>query len=232
MYLRISPETSLKKITVGMFEKIFEVAKDFRNEGSDPSHHQEFTMIEHYAAYRNHIDNMTFTEAMFDYIFEHIPELQKTISVTDKNGVSKEVSFQTPWQRIDYISQIKTDSGIDVSVYMTGDEDKLRNDIKAAGHQWDGLDTQGLTTMIDYLYKKVTRPKIVGPSFIVNYPKLMQPLARISDEDDNIVEQRQLLINGREVIKAYSELVDPILQQQNFDDQSGALAAGDEEATS
>jgi lysyl-tRNA synthetase class 2 len=112
MYLRISPETSLKKITVGMFEKIFEVAKDFRNEGSDPSHHQEFTMIEHYATYRNHEDNMLFTEAMFDYIFEHIPELQKTISVTDKNGLSKEVSFQTPWPRIDYISQISIDSGI------------------------------------------------------------------------------------------------------------------------
>lgn len=117
-----------------MFEKIFEVAKDFRNEGSDPSHHQEFTMIEHYAAYRNHEDNMAFTEAMFDYIFTQLPALKKVISVTDKNGVTKEVNFQTPWPRIDYIAQIKKDSGIDVSTYMDGDEDKLRNDIKSAGH--------------------------------------------------------------------------------------------------
>jgi len=232
MYLRISPETSLKKITVGMFEKIFEVAKDFRNEGSDPSHHQEFTMIEHYATYRNHEDNMIFTEAMFDYLFAQLPALKKIISVTDKNGISKEVNFQTPWPRIDYIIQIKKDSGIDVSQYADGDEEKLRADIKSAGHQWEGLDNQWLATMIDYLYKKVTRPQIVWPAFIVNYPKLMQPLARVSDENSNIVEQRQLLINWWEVIKAYSELVDPIEQQANFDAQSSALAAGDEEATS
>lgn len=231
MYLRISPETNLKKATVGMFEKVFEVAKDFRNEGSDPSHHQEFTMIEHYAAYRNHEDNMRFTEEMFDYLFTAIPELKKTINVVDKQWVSKEVSFQTPWQRVNYVDQIKKDSNIDVSGYGEGDDEKLRADIKAAGHSWEGIEKQGLTTMIDYLYKKVTRPKIVGPAFIVNYPKLMQPLARTSDKDKNIVEQWQLLINWWEVIKAYSELVDPVEQQANFDAQAWALAAGDEEAT-
>jgi lysyl-tRNA synthetase class 2 len=231
MYLRISPETNLKKATVGMLEKIFEVAKDFRNEGSDPSHIQEFTMIEHYAAYRNHEDNMSFTEQMFDYIFEHIPELKKAITVIDKNGIEKEVSFQTPRQRIDYISQIKQDSGIDVSQYTADDEAQLRTDIKAKGHHREWLDTQGTATMIDYLYKKVTRPQIVGPAFIVNYPKTMQPLARQSDTNPNIVEQRQLLINGREVIKAYCELVDPIQQQANFDEQAGAVAKWDDEAT-
>ncbi len=107
-----------------------------------------------------------------------------------------------------------------MGAYKEGDDEKLRADIKAAGHSWEGMDKQGLTTMIDYLYKKVTRPKIVGPAFIVNYPKLMQPLARTSDSDKNIVEQWQLLINGWEVIKAYSELVDPIEQQANFDAQA------------
>jgi lysyl-tRNA synthetase, class II len=231
MYLRISPETNLKKATVGMLEKIFEVAKDFRNEGSDPSHHQEFTMIEHYAAYRDHEDNMRFTEQMFDYIFTHIPELKQTINVTDKQGVTKEVSLQTPRERIDYVAQIRKDSGIDVSAYSEGDDDQLRADIKTAGHTREGIDKQGLVTMIDYLYKKVTRPKIVWPAFIVNYPKLMQPLARTSNADDKLVEQRQLLINGREVIKAYSELVDPVEQQANFDAQAAALEAWDEEAT-
>lgn len=85
--------------------------------------------------------------------------------------------------------------------------------------------------MIDYLYKKVTRPKIVGPAFIYNYPKTMQPLARQSDENPNIVEQRQLVINGWECIKTYSELVDPVQQQANFDEQADALARGDDEAT-
>lgn len=231
MYLRISPETNLKKATVWMLEKIFEIGKQFRNEWSDPSHHQEFTSIEHYAAYWNHEDNMVFTEKMFDYIFDKIPALHRTINIADKQWVMKSVSFQTPWPRIDYISQIRTDSWIDVSLYEEWDDEKLRNDIKASWHTWEGIDTQWITTMIDYLYKKVTRPKIVGPAFIVNYPKLMQPLARTSDGNKHIVEQWQLLINGWEVIKAYSELVDPIEQQANFDAQAGALEAWDEEAT-
>lgn len=231
VYLRISPETSLKKATAGMFEKVFEVAKDFRNEWSDPSHLQEFTMIEHYATYWNHENNMRFTEEMFDYIFTNIPELKKTIQVTDKQGVWKEVSFNTPRKRIDYVAQIKKDSGIDVSSYDRHDEEKLRWDILRAWHTWEGIEKQGVTTMIDYLYKKVTRPQIVGPAFMINYPKLMQPLARVSDKDSHIVEQRQLLINGREVIKAYSELIDPVLQQENFDIQAKALDAWDEDAT-
>ncbi len=231
VYLRISPETSLKKATAGMFEKVFEVAKDFRNEWSDPSHLQEFTMIEHYATYWNHENNMRFTEEMFDYIFTNIPELKKTIQVTDKQGVWKEVSFNTPRKRIDYVAQIKQDSGIDVSSYDRHDEERLRWDILAAWHTWEGIEKQGVTTMIDYLYKKVTRPQIVGPAFMMNYPKLMQPLARVSDKDSHIVEQRQLLINGREVIKAYSELIDPVLQQENFDIQAKALDAWDEDAT-
>jgi len=231
MFLRISPETNLKKATVGMFEKIFEVAKDFRNEWSDPSHHQEFTMIEHYAAYRNHEDNMKFTEKMFDYVFANIPDLNKTITVIDKQGISKEVSFQTPWPRINYVEQIQKDSGIDVSKYTEDDVQKLRDDITAQWHRREWMEKQGVITLIDYLYKKVTRPKIVWPAFIVNYPKLMQPLARSNDTNPNLVEQRQLLINGREVIKAYSELVDPIEQQANFDMQAAAIEAGDEEAT-
>lgn len=232
MYLRISPETNLKKATVGMLEKVFEVAKDFRNEWSDPSHIQEFTMIEHYAAYRNHEDNMAFTEQMFDYVFTKLPELKKTISVSDKEGNPRTVNFQTPRPRIDYVQQILSDSGIDVSLYGPDDEVKLRADILAKWHTRVGIETQATATMIDYLYKKVTRPKIIWPAFIVNYPKTMQPLARQSDINPKIVEQRQLLINGREVIKAYCELVDPIQQQINFDEQAGAAAKGDDETTS
>lgn len=94
------------------------------------------------------------------------------------------------------------------------------------------MEEQSTATMIDYLYKKVTRPNIVGPAFVYNYPKAMQPLARPSDANPNIVEQWQLVVNGWEVIKAYSELVDPVLQKQNFVDQQQALDKGDEEATS
>jgi len=231
MYLRISPETALKMLTAGRFEKVFEVAKDFRNEGSDPSHHQEFTVIEHYSAYRNYKDNMKFTEKMFDYVFDKIPELNKKLKIADKDWNIKAVDFTTPRARIDYIEKVKKDSWIDVSKYQDSDEWKLRQDILDKGYNREWIQEQWLTTMIDYLYKKVTRPKITWPAFIFNYPKTMQPLARGNDENNLIVEQRQLLVNGREIIKAYSELVNPIEQQANFDKQSNALANGDEEAT-
>ncbi len=231
MYLRISLECPQKMATVGWLEKVFEIGKEFRNEWSDPSHIQEFTGCEHYAAYWNYEDNMRFTEQMFDYLFANIPQLSKKIQVVDKAWATKEVDFQTPWQRIDYIAQVLSDSGIDVSVYGPEDEQALRDLIKSKWFVWEGLDVQTTATMIDYLYKKVTRPKIVGPAFIYNYPKTMQPLARPSDADPKIVEQRQLLVNGWELIKAYSELVDPIQQQANFDEQADAVAKGDDEAT-
>ena len=94
------------------------------------------------------------------------------------------------------------------------------------------MEKMGTITLIDYLYKKVLRPTIVGPAFIYNYPVIMQPLARVSDGDGNIVEQFQLLVNGREICKAYSELVNPLEQQANFDKQTEAANKGDEEATS
>lgn len=143
-----------------MFEKIFEVTRNFRNEGSDPSHHQEFTAIEHYATYWNYEDNMKFTEQMFDYIFEKLPQLNRKVKVTSKSGLTKEVDFTTPWQRVDYTAQVHKDSGIDVSQYGPEDEDRLRADIQAKGHHWEGIHNQATATMIDYLYKKVTRPHI------------------------------------------------------------------------
>jgi len=230
-FLRIAPETALKKATVWRFERVFEIGKNFRNEWSDPSHMQEFTAVEHYAAYWNFTDNMKFTEDMFDYIFDTL-KLDRNVKIKDKEWQEKEVNFATPWERIDYIAGVKEKSWIDIESYAMEDEKKLREDIKKAWFIWEWIDKQSTTTMIDYLYKKVLRPSITGPAFVYNYPKTMQPLARQSDSDENIVEQFQLVLNGWEVLKAYSELVDPKLQKENFDSQSGAIQAGDEEATS
>lgn len=231
MYLRIAPEISLKMATVGGLERVFEIGKDFRNEGSSPAHHQEFTVAEHYAAYRNYEDNMRFTEQMFDYFFDHIPQLSKKVMIADKEWVKREVDFSTPRRRIDYIDQIQQDSWIDVWQYGPSDEDALRELIKSKGFDRVGIDKQWTATMIDYLYKKVTRPKIIGPAFIYNYPKTMQPLARSADTNHDIAEQFQCIVNGREILKAYSELVDPLEQQSNFDEQAWAVAKGDDEAT-
>ena len=231
-FLRISPETHLKRATVGRFERVVEFARNFRNEWSDPSHMQEFCAIEHYSCWWNYEDNMKFTEKMFDYIFEKIPELKKEIEVKDKSWNARMVNFQTPWQRVDYIKWVYEACGIDVSKYLPEDEAKLRQDIKNAGFTWEGIDVQATATMIDYLYKKVLRPNIVGPAFVYNYPKTMQPLARQNDENPSTVEQFQLVVNGWELVKAYSELVDPEIQKANFDAQAEALDRWDEEATS
>ena len=230
-FLRIAPETALKKATVGRFERVFEIGKNYRNEGSDPSHMQEFTAVEHYAAWWNFEDNMRFTEEMFDYIFDKL-WLNREIEIKDKDWNPRLVNFSTPFDRIDYIAWVKEHSGIDITKYNAWDEEKLRADIKAAWYKWEGMDKQATATMIDYLYKKILRPSIIGPAFVYNYPKTMQPLARESDSNENIVEQFQLVLNGWEVLKAYSELVDPKVQQEKFDEQSGAIEMWDEEATS
>lgn len=230
-FLRIAPETALKKATVGRFERVFEIGKNFRNEWSDPSHMQEFTAVEHYCSYWNFQDNMNFTEKMFDYIFDEM-NLDREVKIKDKDWFVKTINFKTPFERVDYIAWVKEKSGIDISKYDIKDEEKLRADIKSAWYIWEWIDKQATATLIDYLYKKVLRPSITWPAFVFNYPKTMQPLARASDENENIVEQFQLVLNGWEVLKAYSELVDPKVQQEKFDEQSGAIEMWDEEATS
>lgn len=231
-FLRISPETALKKATVWRFERVVEFARDFRNEGSDPSHMQEFSMIEHYASWWNFEDNMKFTEQMFDYIFDNIPELSREVEVKDKQGNIKKVNFQTPWKRIDYIEWIKQACSIDITQYRIWDEEKLLQDIKNVGIEFEWMDKMLTPTLIDYLYKKVLRPWIVWPAIVYNYPKTMQPLARQNDVNPNIVEQFQVVVNGWEILKAYSELVDPMIQKENFDNQSKAVEKWDTEATS
>ena len=169
---------------------------------------------------------------MFDYIFENIPELKKEVEIKDKNWNPKLVNFATPWQRVDYVKWVFDACWIDVSKYWPEDEKTLREEIKKAWYFWEGIDVQATATMIDYLYKKVLRPNITWPAFVYNYPKTMQPLARQNDENPDIVEQFQVVINGWEIIKAYSELVDPKIQRENFDAQAEALERWDEEATS
>lgn len=230
-FLRIAPETALKKATVWRFERVFEMWKNFRNEWSDPSHMQEFSVFEHYAVYWNFEDNIKFTEDMFDYIFDKL-NLNREISIKDKEGNARMVNFSTPWERIDYVAWVNKATWLDITSYKAWDEEKLIKDIKAKWINFEAMDKMLVPTLIDYLFKKVLRPSIVWPAVVYNYPKLMQPLARQSDHDENIVEQFQVIVNGWEILKAYSELVDPKIQKENFEAQSWALDLGDDEATS
>jgi lysyl-tRNA synthetase class 2 len=226
LHLRISHELPLKELIVGGMEKVFEIGKAFRNEGADPSHLPEHTHVEHYCAYWNFEDNIKFTEKMIDYLFDTL-EIDRKIELIGRDDKKHKVDWKTPWKRVDYIKMIKKDANIDITKY-TGAKELLR-DIKNEKIEFEGMDNMSLPGLVDNLYKKVSRPKIVNPTILYNYPKYTQPLARVSDDNPTVVEQFQLVVNGWELLRAYSELVDPIDQKERFDEQIKAKSAGEDE---
>lgn len=222
LYLRISHELPLKTLIVGGFDRVFEIGKAFRNEGVDVSHLPEHTHLEHYAAYWNYEDNINFTEKMFKYLFEKL-EIPAKIKMED--GV--EVDFSFPWPRLNFVELMKKETGIDIMGYTSAD--KLREEIKEKKFQFEGIDKMSLSGLVDNLYKKVVRPKLINPTFLYYYPTHLQPLARRNDKDPEIVDQFQLVVKGWEIVKAYSELVDPIDQEQRFVEQAKNKELGEEE---
>jgi len=230
--LRISEELPLKKIITGGYERVFEIGKAFRNEGIDPSHLPEHTHFEWYAAYWSYKENMDYVEKMIKNIFEKL-KLDRVIAIKDKDGNLNDVDFLKEWERVDYVDLIKKDCEINILNYIKNtEEDRLAfiKEVKTKKINIDGIDKMSLATAIDYLYKKVSRPKLIGPVFLYNYPKALQPLARVSDSNKDMVDQFQLVIAGWELLKGYSELVDPIDQKERFIEQEKAAKTGDEEA--
>lgn len=230
VYLRIAPETYLKECVVGGYEKVFELGRLFRNEGIDPSHLQDYTSVEHYCAYWNYEDNMKFTEEMFSSI---LPELlgSMEVSIPGRDGEMKSVNFQGPWRRVTFRDLLITDCGIDIDNFETADD--LRAEIAAKGIEFEKgveIDHLGRGNLIDVLYKKVSRPKIIDPTFVIQHPIDVSPLARQNDDNPKIVDRFQLVVNTWEVINAYSELVDPIEQEKRFEAQAEYKEAGDDEA--
>ncbi|MGE3278875.1 MAG: lysine--tRNA ligase [Candidatus Altimarinota bacterium] len=226
-FLRIAIETPQKEALVGGFERTFEIGKVFRNEGMDPSHLQEFTMCEHYAAYWNYEDNMSFTEEMFHYLLDQTLRT-RVVQIPDRDGKLHEVDFGKPWKRVSMRDLIKEDCGIDINQHDSAES--LLKEIKRQKIEIDGIDKLGRGNMIDQLYKKVSRPKLIQPTFLMQHPVDLSPLARRNDENPEIVDRFQLVVNGWEVVNAYSELVDPVDQAGRFEQQSEAKKAGDEEA--
>jgi len=230
VYLRIAAgELWQKTAIVGGFEKTFEVAKCFRNEGMDPSHLQEFTMIEHYAAYWDYEDNMKFTERMFEYFLKKLMGTTK-LTVKDREGKDVQIDFKTPWPRIKYTDLIKKDSGIDIMKF--DDEKSLLSEMKKKKIFVEDAADLGYGNLVDALYKKVSRPHLIQPTFVIQHPLNAKPLARKNDENPALCDTFQLLVNTWEIINAYGELVDPIDQRERFEEQAKAKAGGDEEAMS
>ncbi|MFA6314899.1 MAG: lysine--tRNA ligase [Candidatus Paceibacterota bacterium] len=222
LYLRISHELPLKTLIVGGFDRIFEIGKAFRNEGVDVSHLPEHTHLEHYAAYWNYEDNIDFIEKMFMFIFEKM-KMPKKIKMED--GV--EIDFSSPWPRLNFIDLMKEKTGIDIMKYENPDE--LRKVVSEKGHKFEDIESMSVAGIIDHLYKKIVRPTLVNPTILYYYPIELQPLARRNDKDPKVVDQFQLIINGWEIVKAYSELVDPVDQEQRFVEQVQSKERGEEE---
>lgn len=225
VYLRIAPETYLKRAIVGGFTKVFEVARCFRNEGIDATHLQDFTMVEGYGAYMNYEDNMVFLQEMLKSV---ILKLYGQVKI---NVGSQEIDFAGEWPVVTFRELILRDCGIDIESY-----DKAEDLLAEIINQGIELESEtnihdlGLGNLIDQLYKKVSRPKMINPTFLTMHPTSLSPLARSNDDNPDVVDRFQLIINGAEVINAYSELVDPKEQRRRLEEQANLKAGGDEEA--
>ena len=225
LYLRIAPETYLKRAIVGGFTKVFEIARCFRNEGMDTTHLQDFTMIEGYGAYLNYKDNMIFLREMLQNI------VQKLFGTLCIQVGDKMVDLSGEWPSVSFRELILKYANIDI--YEEDTKEKLLNKIQELKIEIDSetpLENLGYGNLVDQLYKKVARPYLVNPVFLVEHPISLSPLARANDENPNLTDRFQLVINGAEIINAYSELVDPQEQERRLEEQARLKANGDEEA--
>jgi lysyl-tRNA synthetase, class II len=224
VYLRISPELTLKKLVVGGYTNVYEIARNFRNEGISPNHLQDFTMIEAYSAYWNYQDNMNLIQELIKHL---IRTLYGTLQITISG---KEVDLSKDWPEISFRNLIMKDTGIDIDAYKTAGELLAKIKENNLVLEVEHIEKLGRGNLIDALYKKVSRPNIIEPMFLTKHPIDLSPLARANDEDTTITDRFQLIINGQEIINGYSELVDPVDQKDRLIQQSKLKAQGDEDA--
>lgn len=222
--LRIAFETWLKQAVAGGITKVFELGKDFRNEGMDATHLQEFTQVEWYAGYWNFEDNIR----LFKDLVKKL--LMDSLGTMKINYQGHEIDFGTDkWERINYTEEMTRLLGFDF-LDIT-DLDEFKNKIVERGlFTMDDLDEcKSVRTIIDYVYKRKIREGLVGPTILYNYPAVLKPLARRNDNDPRVTDVFQVVVCGAEICNAYSELVDPVIQRETLVAQLEEKANGDEE---
>ena len=222
--LRIAPECYLKELIAGGYDRVYEVAKCFRNEGMDPQHNPEFTQVEWYASYWDFEDNIVFFE---DFLKETFTYLTGSPIITYQGNT---LDFSKPFERINYVEKMREILGFDFLAEKNVDEYKSKVVEKGFFTEKEIADYKSIPALTDFLYKKLLRANIVGPVVMYNYPASLKPLARRNDDDSNIVDCFQVVVAGAEVCNAYSELVDPAIQRSTFEEQLHAKEAGDDEA--
>ncbi len=224
MVLRISLELEHKMMMAAGYNRIYEIGKNFRNEGSDPTHIQEFTMIEWYAAYETLETNMAWTEELMRGIARDVVG-KMAFMVGDKDGNAVEVDFGGVWSKVKFGDLLKENAGLDM-------ETASLEEVQAVAAKWgmggDEIKTTGRANLLDFIYKKSSRNNIIHPTFVTNYPGDLKPLAQ--QNADGTAEVFQLIIAGAEMNNAYAELVNPIVQRELLERQSAAKADGDAEA--
>lgn len=220
MFMRIACELYLKKLIVGGFDGVYEFAKTFRNEGMDRTHNPEFTMMEIYVAYKDYNWMMDFTEQLLEFC------------ATEVNGSSKtifgehEIEFKAPYARVTMAEAIENFTGFDISGKS---EEEIREAAKGMGIEVD--ETMGKGKLIDEIFGEKCEANYIQPTFITDYPKEMSPLTKEHRSNPELTERFELIICGKELANAYSELNDPIDQRERFEDQVKLAGRGDDEAT-
>ena len=219
LYLRIANELYLKRLIVGGFEWVYEFSRNFRNEGMDRTHNPEFTILEFYVAYKDYLWMMETTEQML----EQTAIATNGTSVTSVDGT--EIDFKAPYKRISIYDAIKEHTGIDIS---SMDEDGLRGACKQLHIDVDA--SMGKGKLIDEIFGGKCEKHYIQPTFIIDYPVEMSPLTKKHRTKEGLVERFELIVNGKEIANAYSELNDPIEQRARFEEQVKLMERGDEEA--
>jgi lysyl-tRNA synthetase class 2 len=219
-YLRIADELYLKRLIIAGFNKVYEICKDFRNEDLDTTHSPEFTMIEWYQAYADYQDMMKLTEEMFEYI---ATELNGSESVTYRD---KQLSFKAPFRRVKFIDSINEKVGKDVAAL--GD-DELFKLAESKGIRFD-KGKRYRAHAYNKLLEVLVQPELVQPTFVIDFPRETSPLTRPKRGEPDRVERFELYVDGVEINNAYSELQNPAIQRENFEEEAKKALAGDKEA--
>ncbi len=219
MYMRIANELYLKRLIVGGFEWVYEFSRNFRNEGMDRTHNPEFTVLEFYTAYKDYLWMMDTTEQMLEKAALDVN------GTTDAAVDGKTISFKSPYKRVTMYDAIMEHTGFDISNL---DEDGIRDVCKQLGLASDK--SMGKGKLIDVIFGEKCEHHYIQPTFIIDYPIEMSPLTKKHRSKAGLVERFELMVNGKEIANAYTELNDPIDQRARFEDQVALMARGDDEA--